>query len=317
MRLFSLLLLVVGLAAGTLWAGQYGWGPVVIVNEWESKIPLLLGSPWREPIIRPGPTWRIPLIEEMVTIDKRLQFLDAQPMEMQIESERLEVDYYAIWKIDNPLLFRRSFPGGSNAATVIIQRRLKSLVGAAVGHMTMQQLLARSGLIGDLGEKLSLDLAEKGIQIVDIRINRTELPAEARSAAYDQMREQRRAISREHRAAGEREAREVRAKAQRQARKILAEAGSQAEITRGLGDAEATAIYAHAYSKNPEFYAFTRSLSAYRMTLGKKTTLVLSPAHPFFRYLDPAVVVFEEGASEDGKSAVPDDTSSKVIPPTQ
>ena len=168
MRFFSLLLLLVGLAAGTIWAGQYGWGPVVIVNEWQSKIPLLLGAPWREPIVQPGPTWRIPLIEEMVTIDKRLQFLDADPMEMQIESERLEVDYYAIWKIDNPLLFRRSFPAGSKEAEVIIQRRLKSLVGAAVGQMTLQQLLARSGLIGDLGDKLSSDLAEKGIKVVDI-----------------------------------------------------------------------------------------------------------------------------------------------------
>lgn len=302
MRLITLLVVIGGLAAGTLWAGRYGWGPVVIVNEWENKIPLLLGSPWREPIVHPGLTWRIPVIEEMVTLDKRLQFLDADPVEMQIESERLEVDYYAVWRIGNPLLFLRNFPGGSEGASVIIQRRLKSLVGAAVGRMTLQQLLARSGLIGDLGDQLSSDMAAKGIQIIDVRINRTELPEEARSAAYDQMREQRRAISRQHRATGEREAREIRAKAERAANTMLAEARSQAEITRGEGDAEAAGIYASAYSQDPEFYAFYRSLSAYRRTLGSRMTLVLPPDHAFFRYLRPrgslgeAVVVEETSA---------------------
>ena len=288
MKFISWLLFLVGLSAGTLWAGQYGWGPVVIVNEWEDKIPLLLGSPWREPIVKPGPTWRIPLVEEMVTLDKRLQFLEADPVEMQIESERLEVDYYAVWSMADPLLFRRSFPGGSDAAALIIKRRLKSLVGATVGRMTLQELLARSELINDLGQALRKDMAAKGVHIVDVRINRTELPKKALSAVYDQMREQRRAISREYRAKGEREAREIRAKADREARTTLARAESKAEITRGEGDAQAAAIYAEAYSRDEDFYVFTRSLSAYATTLKDRTTLVLSPKETFFRYLSPS-----------------------------
>ncbi|MAI77837.1 MAG: HflC protein [Deltaproteobacteria bacterium] len=286
MKFLSFLLLLLGTAAGTLWAGQYGWGPVVIVNEWEDKIPLLFGSPWRDPIVEPGPTWRIPLVEEMITLDKRLHFLDAEPVEMQIESERLEIDYYAVWRMGDPLLFRRSFPGGADAAALIIKRRLKSLVGATVGRMTLNELLSRSGLVDDLDQKLREDMGAKGVQIVDVRINRTELPEKARSAAYDQMREQQRAISREHRAKGEREAREIRAKADGQARTILAKASSDAELMRGAGDAEAASIYSDAYMQDREFYSFTRSLSAYRKTLGRRTTLVLSPDHSFYRYLD-------------------------------
>ncbi|MEE3326974.1 MAG: protease modulator HflC [Myxococcota bacterium] len=303
MKFIMTLLFLLGVGAGTIWIGQFGWGPVVIVNEWEDKIPLLLGSPWREPIVTPGPTWRIPLIEEMVTLDKRLQFLDADPVEMQIESERLEVDYYAVWRMADPLLFRRSFPGGSDAAALIIKRRLKSLVGATVGRMTLQELLARSELIDDLGESLRKDMAAKGVDIVDVRINRTELPKKALSAAYDQMREQRRAISREYRAKGEREAREIRAKADREARTVLAEAESRSQLTRGEGDAQAAAIYAKAYMQDEDFYIFTRSLAAYRATLKQRTTLVLSPQETFFRFLAPASE--SEGGEGDKGPAAP------------
>ena len=289
MRWLFVLLIGLGTAAGVVWAGQYGLGPAVVVNEWQYKIPLLLGAPWRETLSEPGLTWRIPFIEEMVTIDKRLQFLDAEPVEMQIESERLAIDYYAVWKVVDPLAFRRSFPGGSSGAGLVIQRQLKSVVGAAVGRMSLAELLARAKIVDGLDETVSKGLASKGIEIIDVRINRTELPQEARSAAYDQMREQRHAISREYRARGEREAREIRAKADREARTVLAEARSAAEITRGRGDAEAAGIYAQAYGADPEFYAFVRSLQAYRETLDTNTTLVLSPDHEFLRYLDPRV----------------------------
>jgi len=288
-RWFFSILLLMGAAAGIVWAGQFGVGPAVVVNQWEYKIPLLLGAPWRESLTEPGLTWRVPIIEEMVTIDKRLQFLDAEPVEMQIESERLAIDYYAIWRVIDPLLFRRSFPRLADGAEPVIQRQLKSVVGATVGRMSLEQLLARAELIDALDDAVSENLASKGIEIVDVRINRTELPMEAKTAAYDQMREQRRAISREHRARGEREAREIAAKADREARTLLAQARSQAEITRGLGDAEAAAIYASAYGEDPEFYAFLRSLQAYRGTLSENTTLVLSPDHEFLRYLDPGV----------------------------
>jgi membrane protease subunit HflC len=225
----------------------------------------------------------------MVTIDKRLQFLDAEPVEMQIENERLAVDYYAIWRVIDPLLFRRSFPQGAPGAERLIQRQLKSVVGATVGRLSLKELLARAMLVDELDEAVSANMASKGIEIIDVRINRTELPMEAKTAAYDQMREQRRAISREYRARGEREAREIQARADREARTLVAEARSKAEITRGQGDAEATQIYASAHGADPEFYSFIRSLQAYRETLNVNTTLILSPDHAFLRYLDPQI----------------------------
>ena len=300
MRWFFLLLLVLGAAAGTIWAGQFGIGPAVVVNQWEYKIPLLLGAPWRDSLSEPGLTWRLPLLEEMVTIDKRLQFLDAEPVEMQIESERLAIDYYAIWRVNDPLLFRRSFPGGTRRAEEVIQRQLKSVVGATVGRMALEELLARAELVGELDKEVSANLGSKGVEIIDVRINRTELPMEAKTAAYDQMREQRRAISREHRARGERASREIRARADREARTVLAEARSRAEVTRGQGDAEAAGIYARAYGEDPEFYAFVRSLQAYRETLSQNTTLILSPDHDFLRYLDPS---FKGAGSHEGSAS--------------
>lgn len=288
MRAIFVLLIGLATVAGVVWAGQFGYGPIVVVNEWEYRIPLLLGAPWRQPITEPGLTWRIPFLETMESIDKRLQYLDAAPTELPIESEFMIVDYYAIWRITDPLAFRRSFPGLVPDATTVIQRRLQSEVGATVSKMALEQLLGRARVLSALGEDVSATLRAKGVEILDLRINRTELPKRAEPAAYEQMREQRKAISRELRARGEREAREVRAKADREARTLLAQAVSEAEVIRGEGDAEAAAIYADAYGRDPEFYAFVRSLEAYRATLSGNTTLVLPPDHPFFRFLDPS-----------------------------
>ncbi len=287
MRLLFLGLVLAAAAVGSLWAGQFGWGPVVVTNEYEYKIRLVLGSPWREPITEPGLTARVPLLESIETLDKRLQYMDARPVELLIGDETLLVDYYAVWRIIDPLVFRRSYPGGMGDAEKAIQRRLKSLVGATVGRLPLEQLLSRANVLEQLDTEVSAKLAEKGVRVVDVRINRTELPREAEPAAYQQMREQRRAVSREHRARGERAAREIRAKADHEARTILARASANAEVTRGEGDAAAAAIYAAAYEKDTEFYAFLRTLEAYRATVGERTTLVLAPGNEFFRFLSP------------------------------
>ena len=146
----------------------------------------------------------------------------------------------------------------------------------------------RTDAIEELGARANELLAETGVEIVDVRINRMDLPQQALSAAYEQMREQQHAIARETRVRGERLAREVRAAAEKQARATRAEANAFSERERGNGDAGAARIYADAFNADPEFYAFVRSLEAYRATLGDKTTLVLSPDHAFFRFLDPA-----------------------------
>lgn len=304
MRLFSILIVLGAIVVGALWAAQYDSGPIVINQADEYRLVLRLGVPQPE-LIEPGvamtdeflgfelpfryPFIRLPFFDEVLVFDKKIQYLNAAPAEVEIAgNERLIVDFYALWQIQSPLLFRRSFPGGMQEAQIRIQRTVGALVGDAVGGLTMAQLLARAESLERLDENATAELESNGVRVIDVRINRTELPLPTEQATFEQMREQRRAISRERRAIGEREAREMRARAEREARELVAVARAESEVLRGEGDAEAARIYAAAYSKDADFYSFVRSLEAYRKTLGENTTLVVPPDHEFFRFLDPA-----------------------------
>lgn len=286
MRFLFGLIVLTALCVGGIWAAQFDQGPLVINREDQYRIILRLGKPIRE---MTEATWtlRIPLLDSVQVFDKRMQYLNAAATEIEIaENERLIVDYYVIWQVAAPLQFRRSFPGGMVQASDRIQQRVGSLVGASIGTLTMQQLLSRAEVLEVLDARATTELSSSGVRVIDVRINRTELPLKAEEATFEQMREQRRAISREKRAIGQRAARELRAKAEREAVELVATARAEAEVLRGEGDAEAARIYAQAYGKDPEFYAFVRSLEAYRETLGEKTTLVVPPNHEFFRFLD-------------------------------
>ena len=288
MRFFFLFVVIGAIAVGSLWAAQFDQGFLVINREYQYRIILRLGRPIAE-MTEAGPYRgiRIPFIDEVQVFDKRLQYLNAAANEIEIKNnERLIVDYFVVWQIESPLDFRRSFPGGIDSAGELIQQRAGSLVGAAIGNLSMTELLGRSRVLEDLSKDATEQLKAEGVRVVDVRINRTELPLKSENATFEQMREQRRAISREKRAIGQREAREVRARADRQARELLASARADAQVLRGEGDAESARIYAGAYNKDVEFYAFVRSLEAYRKALGDKTTLVVPPDHEFFRYLD-------------------------------
>jgi membrane protease subunit HflC len=291
MRFLFLPIVLGGFVVAMLWASQIDRGPLVINRADEYRLVLRLGRPIAE-LTEAGLAGmyapRIPFLDEVQVFDKKLQFLSAAATEIEIDdNERLIVDYYVLWQIKAPLEFRRSFPSGTAEAKKRIQRTVGSLVGDAVGNLTMAELLARAEILDTLDERATEELESNGIRVVDVRINRTELPLPSESATFEQMREQRRAISRRKRAVGAREAREIRAKANREAREMLAQANADSEVRRGEGDAEAARIYAGAYSKDPNFYAFVRSLQAYRKTLGEKTTLVVPPDHEFFKYLDP------------------------------
>ena len=303
MRLFFVAVVLAALVVGLIWAAQFDRGPLVINREGQYRIVLRLGKPIEE-MVEAGWRLRIPLLDDVQVFDRRLQYLNAAATEIEIdENQRLIVDYYVIWQISAPLEFRRSFPGGVREASDRIQQRVGSLVGASIGNLTMQELLSRAEVLETLDTRASEELASNGVRVVDVRINRTELPLKAEAATFEQMREQRRAISREQRAIGQRAARELRAQAERQAREVVASARSRAETVRGEGDAEAARIYAQAYGQDPEFYGFVRSLEAYRKTLGERTTLVVPPDHEFFRFLDPTRSV--RRAQGEGADATP------------
>jgi membrane protease subunit HflC len=291
MRLLFIPIVLGAFLVAILWAAQIDMGPLVINRADEYRLILRFGKPvavLTEPGIEDGIKLRIPLIDEVQVFDKKIQYLNAAATEIEIAgNERLIIDYFVLWQIDSPLEFRRSFPGGSGEAQKRIQRTVGSLVGDAVGNLSMAELLARAEALDSLDEQATHELAANGVRVIDVRINRTELPLQTESATFEQMREQRRAISREKRAIGEREAREIRAKADREATEMVAQANADSEVLRGEGDAGAARIYAEAYGRDPEFYAFVRSLAAYRKTLGIRTTLVVPPDHEFFKYLDP------------------------------
>lgn len=291
--ILSLLILAAG-AVGLIWAGEFGYGPIVITRENEYKVIVGLYGP-RAVITEPGwdpAIWKIPFVDEVLTYDRRLRYLNALPVRVVIaNNEKLIVDYYAIWRITDPLIFKRNFPLGEAAAEQRIQEDIKSLVGSKIGELNLSQLLARAEVLSTLHTESTARLEGTGVEVVDVRLNRTELPPNAVGAAYAQMREQRIALAREHRAQGERMAREVRASADRLAVTTLAAARSQAQRVRGEGDAQAARIFARAHSQDPEFYAFVRSLEAYRKTLSRGTTMVLSPDHAFLRNLNPQLGV--------------------------
>lgn len=307
MKAFFSLVVLGALIVSALWAAQFDMGPIVINRADQYRVVLRFGQPIEPAFTEAGiamtdeflgkklpfrmPFIRLPIMHTVLVFDKRIQYLNAAASEIEIAgNERLIVDYFALWQIDDPLLFRRSFPGGLDEARSLIQGTVGALVGDSVGTLSMAELLARAEVLETLDEQATEALVSSGVRIIDVRINRTELPLPTEKATFEQMREQRRAISREKRAIGQREARELRAKADGEARELIAEARAESEVLRGEGDAEAARIYAAAYGKDIEFYSFVRSLEAYRKTLGENTTLVVSPDHEFFKFLDPGSV---------------------------
>lgn len=292
MRFLYVPIVLGGIVVAILWASQIDRGPLVINRAGEYRLVLRLGKPIAE-LSEAGLAGmfgpRIPFLDQVKVFDKKLQYLNAAATEIEIAgNERLIIDYFVLWQIESPLEFLRSFPNGTDQAKKRIQKTVGSLVGDAVGGLSMADLLARAEVLDLLDERASEELRSNGIRVVEVRINRTELPLATVSSTFEQMREQRRAISRQKRAIGARVAREIRAKAKREAREMVAQANADAEVLRGEGDAEAARIYAEAYSKSPDFYAFVRSLEAYRKALDDKTTLVVAPDHEFFKFLDPA-----------------------------
>jgi membrane protease subunit HflC len=285
--LFLLVVLAAALAA-LVKAGEYGLGPVVVTREDEQKLILLLKDP-RDQATRPGLSLRIPFLEEVRTFDRRWLHLNSKARLVQtMDRERIVVDNYVIWRIDDPLQFYKSFPTGIEKAELQIDREVGGNLREVVGQHSIPEVLTekREAIMGRVTEKSAQALRPFGIEVRDVRINRTELPPGAEENVYARMRAERERLARKHRAEGEEQARTIRAEADRRARVLVAEAREKSERLRGAGDAESARIYADAYSRDAAFYEFVRSLEAYRKTLGEGTTLVLPPEHEFFHSLN-------------------------------
>ena len=287
-------MLVILLAAGFVGlvaAGENGWdrGPLVITPEGEQKLVLRLDQAVR--VADPGLSWIIPGLEKADPFDVRWNDLDSEPNLMQTrDGEQLTVDSYVIWRIEDVEAFRRSFQENRKRAVSRIDRVMRDGVREVIGRHTLHEVLdeKRGAIMKEITEKTRENVKPLGIAVADVRINRTELPDATMESVYARMKTERGRLARKTRAEGEENARKIRADADAEARVIVANGNREAEIAKGQGDAEAARLYAEAYGSAPEFYAFTRSLEAYRKTINAKTTLVISPDSEFFRFFESA-----------------------------
>ncbi len=284
--LFWLALLFV---AALITSSALGFGPLVVNRVGEARIALFFSAP--TVVTRPGIGLVPPLVPpfgKLMLINTRWQHLASDAREVATnDQERIVLDSYVIWRIKDPLLWNNSFGGRVEEAERQINQQVLGELRAVVGRHSLLQVLRddRAGLLREITEKSGAAVAELGIELRDVRINRTELPPETQANLYARMRSERERLGKRYRAEGEEEARRLRAEADAEAAVLLGEARGQAEAVRGEGDAEAARLVAEAAAIDTEFYTYVRTLEAYRRTLGPHTTLVLPPDHPFLKVL--------------------------------
>lgn len=261
-----------------------------VVRETERAVLLQFGEVVDDDIA-PGLHVKIPFINHVVKFDGRIQTADAVPTRfLTLEQKALMVDSYAKFRIVDVGQFYVANQGDLTQAQDRLSERINDGLRDQFGSRTLQEVVAgeRDDLMVALTSELNEDTAiDIGIEVIDVRVKRIDLPDDVRSSVYERMTTERNREAQELRSRGEELAIGIRADADRQARIYLAEAYRDAEQIRGEGDAEATGIYAEAFSKDSEFYAFTRSLNAYRSTFSNKGDfLLIDPDSDYFRYLN-------------------------------
>lgn len=259
------------------------------VPEWMQAMVIQLGEPVR--VVRePGVYWKIPFVQRVAYFDKRLLDQDTSPKEILTrDKQQLVVDNYTRWRIVDPLQFVRSVRDENGA-----QSRLDDIVYSnlreTLGRHTLKEIVSdkRADLMRGVTERSDAKAREYGIEVIDVRVKRVDLPEKNEQNVFNRMRTERERLAKKFRAEGDEEARKIRSSSDKEVQILMAEARKQAEIIRGTGDAEAVAIFAGAYTRDPEFFEFVRTLEAYRKTLPEGTTVILSPNSEFFRLLQGA-----------------------------
>ena len=275
-----------------------------VIKQTERAVMLQFGSVVNSDI-EPGLHVKIPWVNTVRKFDARIQTEDSTPARfITLEQKMLEVDSFAKWRIIDVGQFYISTRGNTSTAGALLAQRINDGLRDQIGTRTLIEVVAGErdelmlALTDELNETTAVDI---GIEVVDVRVKRIDLPDDVRSSVYERMITERNREAQELRSRGEELAIGIRADADRQAVIFDAEAYRDAEQIMGEGDATATAIYAEAYSKDPQFYAFTRSLNAYRETFSSKSdVLLLDPDSDYFRYLKYGLS--QDGLSQDGSS---------------
>ena len=264
---------------------------IFTVDQRQYAIVFQLGEV-KKVIADPGLYFKWPLIQNVRFFDKRILTLDSPEPERFITSEKKNVlvDSFVKWKIVDPKLYYVSVGDEAGART-----RLSQTVNASLreefGKRTVHEVVSgeRDKIMEEMRDKADLDARKIGVQIIDVRLKRVDLPTEVSESVYRRMEAERKRVANELRSEGAAEAEKIRADADRQREVIVAEAYRDAQKVKGEGDAKAAAIYAQAFSQSPEFYAFYRSMEAYRGSFGNKSdVIVVEPNSEFFKYMKNA-----------------------------
>lgn len=262
---------------------------VFIVDEREKALVLQFGQV-KAVKEEPGLGFKIPLIQEVVRYDGRILGLPTQPLEVTpLDDRRLVVDAFARWQIVDLVAFRQAVGvEGVRAAQSRLERILNAAIREVLGSVPSGAVLSedRTGLMNRIRDIARREALALGVDVIDVRLTRTDLPEQNLAATYARMRAEREREAADEIARGGEAASRVRASADRTVVELTSDARRQAEVIRGEADAERNAIYAEAFGRDPEFFAFTRSLTAYERALrGESTQMVMEPDSVFFEYL--------------------------------
>jgi membrane protease subunit HflC len=267
-------------------AAIVAYSALFTVQQTEQVLVVRFGRPV-DIATEPGLHFKAPFIDTVIPIDKRILDLENASQEViASDQKRLVVDAFARYRIKDVLRFYQSI-GSIQAANLQLSTLMNASLRRVLGEVTLIQVVRdeRELLMGRIREQLDKEADSYGIEVVDVRIRRADLPEQNSQAVYQRMKTEREREAAEFRAQGGQKAQEIRADADRQATVIVAEANSKAEQTRGEGDAERNRLFAEAYGKDPDFFAFYRSMSAYENGLKSSATrYLLKPDSDFFKY---------------------------------
>ena len=271
-------------------AGLVAYLSLFVIQQTEQGLVLRFGEPVRV-ILTPGLYTKLPLIDDVEVFDKRILDLDSPPLEIiASDQKRLIVDAFGRYRIVDPLRFFQSvgtIPVADQRLSVLLNSAVRQVLGEATFESVVRD--ERAELMARINERMNRDGRSLGVDIVDVRIRRADLPEANSQAIYQRMQTEREQEATEIRAQGEQAARRIRAEADRAATVIVAEANRESEQIRGDGDAARTTIFANAYGANPEFFDFFRSMQAYQNGLKPNATrMLISPDSEFFRYFNDA-----------------------------
>ncbi len=283
-NLFSLIIVVLALIVGL--------SSFYIVTQFERVVILRFGG-LIEVDVQPGIHFKMPLTDKVRRFDRRLQTMDMTPESFYtLDKKRLVVDSFIQWRVSNVTAFYKATNGDERMVINQLSQTVASGLSSQFGSRTLHDVVSgqRDELMAELKKSLNETANNSlGIEVADVRVKRIDFPPEVSKSVFDRMAADREKEAREYRSQGKEQAEVIRADADRQRVVLEANAYRDAERLRGDGDAKAAAIYAAAFNKDPEFYAFVRSLNAYRSSFSsKEDLLVLDPKSEFFRYLkDP------------------------------